>query len=152
MEKEKLSFKEGNGIDIIKEKKKDIYKIVVYFVSPRFMLDNIKKIVILRENIQINKLNQFIFFLNNIQEVPYFEPYHQISQINFNYVYNLRELKNKIIDFNTNKKDILYIKYIKFVENELFYKFLIDKYLYLFNKSIYSKQKNFRTMSYYFRK
>ena len=140
-----IPFKDGNSFEILNDKKLDTYKIVLFFISPKFINDNISQFLNLKQSFQINKLNHYIFYFENKKFEDDFNAYQAFTQFNFKYTNNIKELEKIIIDlFKNIKQNELYKKYIQLIEDELFYKFIIDKYLYLFNKSIYSKPKKFK--------
>ena len=140
-----IPFKDGNSFEILNDKKLDTYKIVLFFISPKFINDNISQFINLKESFQINKLNHYIFYFEKKKLENKFNEYQAFTQFNFKYTNNIKELEKIIIDlFKNIKQNELYKKYIQLIEDELFYKFIIEKYLYLFNKSIYSKPKKFK--------
>lgn len=144
LENKKIPFKDGDSFEILNDKKFDIYKMILFFISPNFLFDNFQQFINLTESFRINKLNQCILFLNNKRMENEFIKYQNFIKFNFKYVYDINKLENMIIELYGNiKQNDLYKQHIQLIENELFYKFIIDKYLYLFNKSIYSKKKNY---------
>ena len=57
-----IPFKDGNSFEILNDKKLDTYKIVLFFISPKFINDNISQFLNLKQSFQINKLNHYIFY------------------------------------------------------------------------------------------
>ena len=122
----------------------DIYKIILFFISPDFLLKNFQQFANLIKNYQINKFNQYILFLSYKNMEKEFINYLKFSNFNCKYVYDIKELEKIIKELYENiKQNDSYKKNIKLTENILFYKFIIDKYLYLFNTSIYYQQKKY---------
>ena len=75
-----IPFKDGNSFEILNDKKLDIYKIVLFFISPKFIDDNISQFLNLKQNFQINKLNHYIFYFENKKFEDDFNAYQAFTQ------------------------------------------------------------------------
>ena len=137
----------NSRINSIYERKNDIYKIIIFIVNANYF-DNDDNYIEFRKlinNYQINKLNPIIFFIKDEKEKERLNDFKRIFKLKFEYVYNLDELQEIINNIKSNNdKNDLYQKYNELILGERFYKFLIEKYLILFNKSIFgSKKQNY---------
>ena len=143
-----IPYKEGKDIDILNENKTDIYKIIIIFAfNEDFAYNNIQKFVKLKNNFQIIKYDKIICCLKNKNITSPFDEISLLLKINFIYIYDTEEEKfNKMkenIENNNFKDNIFYNKFIYLIEHEIVYKFLINQYISLFNKSIYSEEKQY---------
>ena len=138
-------FSCSSKINSIYERRKDIYKIIIFFVNGNYFdnNDNYIEFKNLISHYQINKLNHLIFFIKDEGAKERLDAFKVIFKLNFEYVYNSEELLKIINNIKNNDYKIdLYKKYNKLILGERLYKFLIEEYLTLFNKSIFGNKKN----------
>lgn len=142
LKKYKINFKIGNELDILKEKNNNnIFKIIFFFVDNNFLKNNLNELLELKNEYQINKLYpMMIINYNNIKN----EKDQLISSFKtlFGLIFQFPESKEiETIIENIMKNDYPpYKKYINYIEDEIFYKFLISHYIELFNISIYGNK------------
>ena len=131
-----IIFKEGNDLDIIIDKKRYNYKIIIFFIEKSFLSYYLSSLTNLRNMFQINQYNKFLFYLKIQKMKEQLDNYTKVFNFNFGYYDNINDIIKEIEFIEKNNTDT-YKEYIKFIENELFYKFLIGQYINLFNRTIY---------------
>lgn len=140
LEKKKLFYKESDDLDVLIDIKRYDFKIIIFFVDDLFLSDNLTKLTSLKTNFHINKFNKIIFYLDDKDKAISIEPYKKVFDLNFDYIYNIDDLLKEIENIKENNID-LYEKHVKLVESEVFYKFLIEQYINIFNRKIYDNKK-----------
>ena len=135
----------SNDLNILDEKKSDIYKIIILFVNDYFFknLVNYNKFYTLKNNLLITKLNPIIFFINNNKKMEEnFNKFNAIFELDFNYVYNDNQLQNLINNIINNEYKIdLFQKHKDLIKEEKYYKYIVNRYINIFNKTIFGFKK-----------
>ena len=142
--KNHLMYVVSNNLDILYEKKSNIYKIVILFVNESFFNDLkiYSKIYHLKNDLHINKLNPIIIYINNKEIEISFNKYNSLFELNFNCIYNDNQLRNVINEIIDDKyKNDLYKEYTDLIKEEKYYKYIINRYLQIFNKTIFGLKK-----------
>ena len=135
-----IIFQTGTDLSILNEKKRNVFKTIVLIIGSSFFYNNGNKLKDLKDNFQFNPLYKIIIYLKNDNEESKISLYQNIYDLNFDFIYNLNDILKVIKNKENNK--ILYSKFQKFLEDELFYKFIIKQYFNLFKKTIYCERKN----------
>ena len=142
--KNNIKFEFSNDLNILYEKKSNIFKIIILFVNESFFtnLDNYGKINNLKNELQINKFNPIILYIKNKEMETSFNQYKDLLGLNFNCINNDNQLQNAIDDIISNKYNIdLYQKFNDIIKEEKYYKYIINRYINIFNKTIFGFKK-----------
>ena len=142
--KSNIMYEVSNNFKILYEKKSNIYKIIILFVNESFFnnFKNLSKIHVLQDDLQINKLNPIILYIKNKEMETSFNKYKDLFQLNFNCINNDNQLQNVITEIINNKYNIdLFRKYNDLIKEEKYYKYIINRYINIFNKTIYKEKK-----------
>ena len=133
----RIEYKYGNDLSILKDKNPNYFKIIICFVKNGYIKDvnNYLIIISLRDYFYINKFNTIIIYKESNKNI---EAYNNFLGLKLESIEKYEALLNILEEIKSNnyKKDI-YNKYIKLIEDQIFYKFLINEYILLFKKSIY---------------
>lgn len=105
-----------------------------------FLRNNIYELLELKNDYQIKKLYpMMIIYYNNIKnEKEIMIPFQVILGLNFEF-YESKEIVTILENIKKNNY-LPYQKYINYIKDEIFYKFLINHYIELFNISIYGNK------------
>ena len=142
--KNNIKFELSNNFNILYEKKSNIFKIIILFVNESFFnnLNNYVKINNLKNELQINKFNPIILYIKNKEMETSFNKYKDLLGLNFNCINNDNQLQNAIDDIISNKYNIdLYQKFNDIIKEEKYYKYIINRYINIFNKTIFGFKK-----------
>ena len=88
----KISFIENDDLNVIQDKKRYNFKIIIFFVDEKYLSDNKKKVVDLKYDFQLNKLNKIIFYINDKKVEEELKFTEHFLRLKFNYIYNKDEL------------------------------------------------------------
>jgi len=143
---EKDDFSFDSKLNILNERRKNNYKIIIFFVDINYFDadDNFNEFKKLIKNYQINK-SPLLFFIKDDKTKKRLEIFSKVFKLNFEFIYKFEDLLNVINNIkNNNYKNYLYQGYNELIFTERLYKFLIEEYIIIFNKSIFgNKKKNY---------
>ena len=142
--KNNIMYKLSNNFNILYEKKSNIFKIIILFVNESFFnnLNNYVKINNLKNELQINKFNPIILYIKNKEMETSFNQHKDLLGLNFNCINEDNQLQNAIDDIINNKYNIdLYQKFNDIIKEEKYYKYIINRYINIFNKTIFGFKK-----------
>ena len=142
--KNNIKFELSNNFNILYEKKSNIFKIIILFVNESFFnnFNNYVKINNLKNELQINIFNPIILYIKNKEMETSFNKHKDLLGLNFNCINEDNQLQNVIDDIINNKYNIdLYQKFNDIIKEEKYYKYIINRYINIFNKTIFGFKK-----------
>ena len=153
-DEEKICCESSRDLNIIREKKRNIFKIIIYFVDDSFFDNNINFLTFmeLKDDFQINELNPIIFYIKDDDTKKKLDKIKNFVELNFNYIYNDDQLQTIITQIKDDYYNVLYQKYNDLFKGEKYYRFIINEYIKLFKTSLFGIQKHYEKYELLFNK